>query len=103
MMNEHEFKREHEKKGGHWFSTGAMSFFSSKIVRWFDDTGYFITTEVDPSGKKMYSIRQADYESFDVKTIGEFHSHKTMQAARKWLEGYEAGTTGDVEIQSTGG
>lgn len=102
MMSLDEFKEQHERHGGHWFSVGAMKFFNSKITWWDNETGFFITSEVNPAAEKRYTVRQADFKTFNVKTIGEFHYHRSSQAAKKWLEGYKAGMSGDVEIQTTG-
>ena len=102
MISLDQFKEQHERAGGHWFSVGALKFFNSKIVWWDAETGFFITSEVNPSDEKRYSVRMADFDTYNVITIGEFHSHKSLQAAKKWLEGYRAGMTGDVKIQTTG-
>lgn len=90
-MTMNQFIENHKEAGLHWFDWQALKFFNSKILEWNNETGYFFTSEIDPSGKKMYSIRKANFKNYDVETIGEFHSHKSLQAAKAWLAGYIEG------------
>ena len=84
-----EFKRFNKEVGQHWFSPDTMKFFNTKIEYWEFDTGFFITLEHDHLMPHMYSVRKADFDTGKVETIGEFHSHKSLQAAKEWLKGYK--------------
>jgi len=77
-----EFKKLNAEKGLHWFSEGTMSFFQSKIEYW-NDSGWFITSEVDPSGTKKFSVRSADFETGQVSTVGKFHSYDDLNEAKQ--------------------
>lgn len=68
---------------GTWFSPGNIKFFKTKLpkVAYATDAGLlFITSEVNPSGEKRYSIRQQKV-SAEIKTVGPFHFYPTRQAA----------------------
>jgi hypothetical protein len=68
---------------GHWFDRDSMKFFSTKLpeVAYQTNAGtLFVTSEVNPSGVKAYSVRR--YINGDIKTIGDFHSFPTAAAAR---------------------
>lgn len=80
-----EFKRHNESIGNHWFSEDTMRFFDSRVETWDGNTGLFITSEVNPSGVKAYSIRRADFETGRVSTVGVFHSYKTLKKAQDAL------------------
>lgn len=73
---------------GHFFDNGASRFFSSR----YPQTGYrkgnkayFITSEqfkglYEPDGKRLYTIRQLDYTTGDVDTVGDFNKLTKSQA-----------------------
>ena len=84
-----EIEQRNKASGGHWFSKGAKAFFQSRVVTDVLHGRFFISRETNPSGKTAYSVREAG-ERGNIETIGEFHSHKTVQAARRWLAGYLA-------------
>lgn len=84
-MNLESFKRLNQSIGNHWFDKDTMGFFKSKIHTWDVVTGYFITSEIDWSDTKRYSIRHANFETGQVGTVGEFHSFLTLHAAKKAL------------------
>ncbi len=68
---------------GHWFEPGSMRFFKTKLpkVAYATDAGLlFITSEVNPSGEKRYSVRRQKV-SGDIDTVGAFHFYPTRQAA----------------------
>lgn len=68
---------------GHWFDAGSMKFFRTKLpkIAYATNAGHlFITSEVDPSGEKRYSIRRQRI-SGDIETVGPFHHYLTRAAA----------------------
>ena len=68
---------------GHWFDAGAIRFFKTRLPKIAYETNaglLFITSEVNPSGDKRYSVRRQAV-SGDINTVGEFHFHKTRAAA----------------------
>lgn len=69
---------------GHWFDTDSMKFFKTKLPASAYETNagvLFVTSEVDPSGTKAYTVRRQTVQG-DIKTVGEFHHFPTAAAAR---------------------
>jgi hypothetical protein len=73
------------EKGFFFFSRDTMAFFNSHICTDIIREHYFITSEYSPSFNKplRYTVRSIDWDSGDITTVGEFHSHKTIKAAKK--------------------
>jgi hypothetical protein len=74
---------ERNNPDGHWFDAGAIRFFKTRLPKIAYETNaglLFITSEVNPSGDKRYSVRRQAV-SGDIKTVGEFHLYKTRDAA----------------------
>lgn len=65
--------------GMHWFEPQSMSFFGTKILRYFG-AGVFTTHETDPMGRGAWSIRVASADG-NVTTFGEFHSLPNARTA----------------------
>lgn len=74
--------------GHHWFDRDTMAFFKSKIVSGVltgpEGHRYFISRETNPAGLTMFSIRKSD-DTGAIETVGEFHSHPTIRAAKLYL------------------
>lgn len=79
--------------GSHWFDRDSMRFFNSKVHGGgtVDPCGgaVFVSSEqyVDNrdsrnNGKRLFSVRRQDAKG-NVRTIGEFQGHRTLEAARK--------------------
>lgn len=83
MMRLDEFKELSERKGKHWFKPDTMRFFKSKIHEWDVITGRFISSEKGPDEVRRYTVRQANFETGDVETVGRFQEFKTLHRARK--------------------
>lgn len=69
---------------GHWFDAASMKFFNTKTPASAYETKLgvlFVTSEVDPSGNKRYSVRR-QHVSGEISTIGDFHHFPTAAAAR---------------------
>jgi hypothetical protein len=74
---------ERNQPDGHWFDAGAIRFFKTRLPKVAYETNaglLFITSEIDPSGNKRYSVRRQAV-SGDINTVGDFHSHATRAAA----------------------
>ena len=78
---------------GHWFDAGSMKFFKTKLPDVAYETAagiLFITSEVNPSGVKAYSIRRQHVDG-SIKTVGEFHSYRTSASALKAIKALHNG------------
>ncbi len=79
-------KRLNEGAGGYWFSPDTLKFFKSR----FTETDklikgkYFITSEQNPEGSRMFSVRAFDPKTKDISTVGEFHSFATKKEAMEY-------------------
>jgi hypothetical protein len=77
-----EIRTANRKKGDKWFDDSSMRFFTTVIVSGVIKGKYFITSEVNPSGVKKYSVRMAESDG-KVITVGRFHSYDTEKKARE--------------------
>jgi hypothetical protein len=69
---------------GHWFDRDSMRFFKTKLpsVAYETTAGVlFVTSEVDPSGVKAYTVRRQKVNG-GITTVGDFHCFTTAAAAR---------------------
>lgn len=76
-----EFMKLNASKGYHWFESGTIEFFGSRISNWDENSGLFITSEQPPHGDRSYTIRQANFETGQVSTIGEFCQYDSKASA----------------------
>jgi hypothetical protein len=68
---------------GYWFEPASMRFFKTKLPAIAYETAaglLFITSEVNPSGEKRYSIRRQEADG-NINTVGEFHSFGSRATA----------------------
>jgi len=72
-------ERANRASGFHWFEPESMSFFGTKVLRYFG-AGVFTTRETNPSGKTAWSIRVASADG-GVSTFGEFHAIPNSRTA----------------------
>jgi hypothetical protein len=78
---------------GHWFDAGSIRFFKTKLPEIAYETNagiLFITSEVDPSGVKAYSVRR-QLPSGEINTVGSFHSYQSRAAAAKAIKALHNG------------
>jgi len=81
-----QFKALNKKKGLHWFSKDTIEFWATKIETPLINGRFFITSENDFSGlKRLFTVRQADWETGQVETIGEFQAHLDKFKAKEFL------------------
>lgn len=76
-----DIKRKNKAAGRHFFDRDTLAFFKSVVYPTVYGNGYFVTRETNPSGQTRYTIRKAD-ASGNIKTIGEFHSYRTLEDAQ---------------------
>lgn len=73
-----------------WFSEGTMAWWHSKIESPLIGGQYFITSEQrEPDTERKFSVRKVTRTkggSLSIDTIGEFHSHETLEQARAALD-----------------
>ena len=77
-----DIKRKNKSTGHHFFDKDTLRFFKSVIFPTVYGDGYFVTRETNPSGSTRYSVRKAE-SGGGIKTIGEFHSYRTLDGARE--------------------
>lgn len=89
-MSIYEMKAANEAIGQHWFDTDTMRFFNTRIESQPDKNDQFITSESYDGERKnrRYTLRGFDRATGEVKTLGEFNSHRTMQDAREFRKDY---------------
>ena len=84
---------ERNKKAGHHFFDGiTMAWFDSKIhPQVFGD--YFVTSEDPhlPSSVRRYTVRQIDWNTGAVNTVGRFMGHSTLRGAYQHAERLSVG------------
>jgi hypothetical protein len=84
-MNILDIKRANAAKGFHFFDKNSMAFFNSKIEgRIFEGSGgvFFVTSEAqDMSHARMFTVRNFNSESGEVKTVGKFCSWFSLREA----------------------
>ena len=73
-----------------WFSKGTMEWWHSKIESQLIAGQFFITSEQrEPDTERKFSVRKVTRSkagSLSIDTIGEFHSHETLEQARQALD-----------------
>lgn len=77
---------------GHWFSSGAMKFFDSRIPQTAimeNGKAYFVSSErFDYNSPRLYSIRVCDMSSGKIDTIGEFQQYATSKQAYAGIKSF---------------
>lgn len=73
-----DIRRANNIRGLHFFERGTMRFFSSRIGQTvYQGVGgiYFVTSERGPNAdcKRLYTVRQFNPATADVKTVGPFN------------------------------
>ena len=79
-----DIKRYHR---GHWFSSGAMRFFRSRVgENVYQGPGgiFFVSSEqFDDSTPRRYTVRRYDPTADNIGTIGEFNKLSRASAIRE--------------------
>jgi hypothetical protein len=83
-----EFIKFNHDKGLNWFEAETMRFFGTRISNWDCISGLFITSEQPPHSTRMYSVRQALWDTGQVVTLGEFMAYKSLREAKTALKRY---------------
>ena len=79
-----EIREKNKSIDNYFFSKDTMRFFKSKIETGVLKDKYFITSEINPSDVKKYTIREATEEG-EIKTVGDFHSFTSVKQAKQFL------------------
>ena len=79
-----EIKERNFGAGRYFFTKKTMQFFKSKIVTGVLHGRYFITSEVNPSNVKRYTLRKA-LDSGKIETVGKFHAFSTIEECKEYL------------------
>lgn len=89
-----QFKAHNAAQGYHYFSKETMRWWKSKVESTMIAGQYFLTSEDDWRGNRIYCVREA-LEDGRVKTI---KSHlPSKDAAKEYLADYRAGKLVEVE------
>jgi hypothetical protein len=86
MMRLNEFKELNAAKGFHWFKPDTLRFFKSRITHFDCIAGLFISSERGPDDVRRYTVRQADFETGQVHTVGEFGQYNSIATAKTGLK-----------------
>ena len=81
-------ERKNQEAGKHWFSPDTKRFFKSKIDNVAYKKGnkaYFISSEKGPDEIRKFSVREADLDTGEVNTVGEFQAFTNRKDAMKRL------------------
>ena len=79
-------RRANRARGHHFFSVGAMAFFSSRIESGLIDGRYFVTSEAfDETSERRFTLREVEDDGA-VETLGAFQEHATIEAALAAIE-----------------
>ena len=82
-------KRLNKETGHYFFSPDTMRFFESRIETSLLKGNYFVTSELAPHDtERKYTLREVDWNSGDINTIGDFYSHDSIDDAKKALNEY---------------
>jgi len=80
-MNIEMIKASNLLAGQHFFERATMRFFQSRVFSTVYGGKYFITSEINPSGEKRYTVREAVDGGKFIKCTNFFH-HETLVAAK---------------------
>ncbi len=90
MTKMQEFKELNKAKGQHFFSEENMRSFKSQIESSMLHGKYFVTSEqfwgTTKTDPRMYTIREANWETGGVNKVGEFQQFKSLDDAIEYIE-----------------
>ena len=100
VYSRYDAERLNERKGFYWFTPGTMRFFNTRISEctFFlgDGETFFVTSEQAPrsfegtsasyQAPRMYSVRAINWESGNVRTVGEFQEYSNRNTAVRWAK-----------------
>ena len=78
-------ERINEFAGNHFFSEGALKFFSGKIYPTMFRGRFFVTSEKPPHGDRGYTIRMAQVDG-GIETICDFGCFSSKKQAENFIE-----------------
>ena len=76
----YDIKAANAAAGNYFFSEGAMRFFRSRVHEEVYGSGFFVTSESPPDGRRCYTVRfcQADGS---ITTVGSFMAYASRNGA----------------------
>ncbi len=98
--------------GGHWFSRGALHFFSSRLPKsvhqgpggvYFVTSEQFLPSRGDPAPRR-YTVREFDPVTGNVDTVGDFNvlpRERANHYARMCAAGAKAAVLEAMEVGKT--
>lgn len=82
-------KERNAETGHYFFSPDTVRFFKSRIETSLLKGNYFVTSELAPHDtERKYTLREVDWDSGNINTIGEFYSHDSIDDAKEALNEY---------------
>ena len=78
-----------KEAGLHWFDKDTMKFFNTRIVTGILKEKYFISSEfyrdwqTGDREPTKYTIREVNWKTGDVSTVGEFQAYDSLKAAKE--------------------
>ena len=84
-----DIKAANKAAGFYFFTNEAMAFFRSRYHHEVLHGRYFFTLETSPSMETKYTVREALADG-SIRTVGQFHAHETLRAAKRFLRDYLA-------------
>lgn len=80
--------RNHKATGKHFFDEDTMAFFGSKVVSELGPDNMFVTEEDNyDRSEKMYTVRQYDPTTTDIRDVSGFGAFKTLLSAMEFIQG----------------
>lgn len=74
------------RNGSHFFTKDTMDFWNSKVEAGMYENNTFVTSEDNfDRSRKLYSVRQYDWESHEVETI-TFQQHDNLEDAIRFAK-----------------
>ncbi len=80
-----EVKQANKEAGQHWSSKGSMRFFNSRVESKLIGGRYFVTSEIGPDERKLYTVREVNEEA-KISTVGEFQGHSSYDSAMEEIQ-----------------
>lgn len=96
MFSINDIKERNMTVGHHFFDDATMRFFESKVYDKVFGT-HFVTSERGPTGLRRYSVRQFNWDTGAVETVGDFQQYDSLSDAYR-----EAERLGRNEVASDG-
>lgn len=101
-----------EAAGFHFFERATMQFFHSRVGENFYTCEarrrtYFVSSEQNrgfggQEFARKFTVRAIEWDSGDVRTVGDFQTHRTQAVALRHARNYAAGEAEPVSYRDAG-